>query len=248
MMSWALSINWESELTRLRLVQQMGPMRAMELEPDYPAGNPITLEGVGSEEALRMLSTAGLLLNQYEAVKQWLGTAGDGQGSNSWVLAPKRSLNQRPILCSDPHLTLQMPGVWYENHLHAPGFQVSGASFTGAPGVMIGHNEQIAWGITNGFADVQDLYLERPHPDDAPDNLTRFAWRDGWEEAQVIEETICRTPERGPHGADCHYAPRPAHYRLAGARSRWRPPQHHSAGAALVRARRRATPCARRCA
>ncbi len=193
-MSWALSINWESELTRMRLVQQMGPLRAMELEPDYPGSNPLTLEGVGSEEMTRMLSTAGLLLNQYEGIKAWLGTAGDGQGSNSWVLGPQKTMNELPLLCSDPHLSLQIPGVWYENHLHAPGINVSGVSFIGSPGVMIGHNEHVAWGITNGFADVQDLYMERPHADDP----TRFAWGETWEQAEVIEETIS-IRKQAPH-------------------------------------------------
>lgn len=185
-MGWALSINWESELIRLRLVEGLGEVRAAELEPDYPAGAPVVLEGVGSAEATRLLHTAGLLLNQYEGVKRWLGNDGGGMGSNSWVLAPSRSLSGRPLLCADPHLVLQIPGVWYENALHCPGFDVSGASFPGAPGVVMGHNESIAWGMTNAYVDVQDLYLERAHPDDA----TLFRYGEGWEQAQVHDEEI----------------------------------------------------------
>ncbi|MDQ3250525.1 MAG: penicillin acylase family protein, partial [Chloroflexota bacterium] len=148
-MSWALSLNWESELTRLRLLGALDPLAAAELEPDYPAKNPITLAGVGSAEMTRLLATAGLLLHQYEAVQPWLGAVSAGQGSNSWVLAPKNSLNRRPILCNDPHLAVQIPGVWYELHLCCPDYETSGVSFTGAPGVVIGHNETIAWGMTN---------------------------------------------------------------------------------------------------
>lgn len=185
-MAWALSGNWEHELTRLRLLHELGPHRAAELEPDYPSQNPIILEAAGSQEVTRMLYTAGLVLNQYEQLKQWIGVSGDGQGSNSWVLAPERTLTRRPLLANDPHLALQMPGIWYENRLSCPGLDVSGVSFAGVPNVIIGHNESIAWGMTNGTVDVQDLYLERAHPDDP----TSFQFRDEWEDAQVTEETI----------------------------------------------------------
>ncbi|HXF63847.1 MAG TPA: penicillin acylase family protein, partial [Caldilineaceae bacterium] len=185
-MAWGLGINWESELVRLRLLQRLGPIRAADLEPDFPKQNPVIMEAVGSETVTRLLSTAGLLLNEYEKVKQWIGPAGDGQGSNSWAIAPKHSMTRRAILCNDPHLALQMPGVWYENHLECPDFRVSGASFAGVPGVVIGHNEHIAWGFTNACVDVQDLYLERAHPEDP----TRFEYQGQWEPATVIEETI----------------------------------------------------------
>jgi penicillin G amidase len=193
-MAWALSLNWESELTRLQLLQQLDPVAAAELDPDYPAKNPIILEGVGGETTTRLLSTAGLLLNQYEQLKGWLGVQQGGHGSNSWVLAPKASLNRRPLLCNDPHLAIAIPNVWYENHLVCPDLEVSGVSFPGAPGVVIGHNAEIAWGVTNAFVDVQDLYLEQPHPDDP----TRFAYNGEWEEAQVIDEQI-NIRRRAPH-------------------------------------------------
>jgi penicillin amidase len=154
-MAWALSGNWEHELTRLRLLHELGPHRAAELEPDYPSQIPVILEAAGSQEVTRMLYTAGLILNQYEQLKGWIGVAGDGQGSNSWVLVPDRTLTRRPLLANDPHLTLQMPGIWYENRLSCPGLDVSGVSFAGVPGVVIGHNEWIVWGMTNGVA-VQD--------------------------------------------------------------------------------------------
>ncbi len=184
--AWGLSRNWDAELTRLRLLGQLGDVAASELEPNYPATNPAVLEGVGSAELLRLQQTAGLLLNQYEQIKGWLGVAAEGQGSNAWVLAPKASLNRRPLLCNDPHLAVQIPGVWYELHLSAPDFEVSGVSFTGLPGVMIGHNADIAWGITNGMVDVQDLFIERVNPADP----SQFAQDDAWVQAQVIEEVI----------------------------------------------------------
>jgi penicillin amidase len=193
-MAWSLSLNWESELTRLRLLHQLDPVVAAELEPDYPGKSPLTLAGVGSTEMVRLQHTAGLLLNQYEQVKQWLGVATAGQGSNAWVVAPKYSLNRRALLCNDPHLAVQIPGVWYEIHLSAPGYETSGASLPGAPGVIIGHNEDIAWGVTNAMVDVQDLYLERAHPTEAD----YFEYEGEWEAATVIEEVI-GVRRRDPH-------------------------------------------------
>lgn len=193
--AWSLSVNWESELTRLQLLAKLGPMRAAELEPDYPAKTPLILEAVGSSESTRLLSTAGLLLNELEKIKQWVGQPAEGMGSNSWVIAPKHSQNRRAVLCNDPHLALQIPGVWYENALHCPTLEVSGVSYPGLPGVLIGHNAQIAWGLTNAFVDVQDLYLERAEGD----ALTRFAFRDEWEAATVLEETIRVRRQPQPH-------------------------------------------------
>ncbi|MBX3051981.1 MAG: penicillin acylase family protein [Caldilineaceae bacterium] len=212
-MGWSLSVNWESELVRLQLANQLDPLLAAELEPDYPPRNPAITEALG-EKSMRLVSTAGLLLSQYEQLQEWLGPSGSNQGSNNWVVGPKASSSGRAILCNDPHLALTMPSVWYENHLHcnenADGgpqttdghsqltdrnFHVSGVTFAGTPGVTIGHNERIAWGVTNAFPDVQDLYIERPHPEKA----NHFAFGDGWEEAQVIEETISVRRQNRPH-------------------------------------------------
>jgi len=185
-LSWSQSGNWQGELTRLLLTQQLGAYTAAGLEPDTPVETPIVLEGVGSAEQVRMLSAAGLLLNQYEPVRQWLGGGTAGQGSNSWVLSPKHSLNRRPLLCADPHLSVQLPAPVYEAHLSGPETEVSGMTYPGMPGVFIGHNTQIAWGLTNALVDTQDLYFERTHPE----RPFTFAVGERWDPAQVFEETI----------------------------------------------------------
>ena len=82
-------------------------------------------------------------------------------GSNAWAVSGRLTQSGKPILASDPHLPLSLPGVWYENDLRAPGFHVAGASIPGIPAVVVGHNDSIAWGIANLQFDVQDLYLER---------------------------------------------------------------------------------------
>lgn len=186
MVTWGLSANWESELTRVRLMALSDPYRASELEPELPPSTPLIMESLGSEQRARLVNAAGLVLNHLEPLHQWFGGAKAGQGSNSWVVAPKHSLTKRPVLANDPHLPAQIPGVWYENHLSAPDFEVTGACFAGCPGVLIGHNDDLAWGLTNGGVDQQDLYIERPHPEDD----TRFEYDGVWEQAEIFEETI----------------------------------------------------------
>jgi penicillin amidase len=92
---------------------------------------------------------------------------GDGIGSNSWVVGPDKSSTGKPILANDPHLGVGIPGIWYQSGLHCREvtddcpFDVSGFTFSGVPGVIIGHNNRIAWGFTNLGPDVTDFYLER---------------------------------------------------------------------------------------
>ncbi len=194
--AWSMSVNWESELTRLRLLQELDPYVAADLDPDYPQKNPLIEESVGSIPKERLLATAGLLLTQYESLQSWLGggSGGGGQGSNSWVVGPKHSLNRRALLCADPHLNVQLPGPIYEMHLHCPQFAVSGATFPGQPAMAMGHNHAIAWGAANGLADTQDLFIERPHPQEP----NRFAYGESWEEAQIVEEVI-QVRRAAPH-------------------------------------------------
>ncbi|MEP7212363.1 MAG: penicillin acylase family protein [Acidobacteriota bacterium] len=86
--------------------------------------------------------------------------AEDLAASNNWVISGKRTANGKPILANDPHLTATAPGIWYLVHLTAPGLRVAGVTFPGVPGVVLGHNDSIAWGATNVGPDVQDLYVE----------------------------------------------------------------------------------------
>ncbi|PSL48278.1 penicillin amidase [Chitinophaga niastensis] len=79
-------------------------------------------------------------------------------GSNNWAVAGSKTQLGAPILCSDPHLGLTLPSLWYEIQIHTPGMNVYGVSLPGAPGVIIGFNDHIAWGVTNGEEDVKDFY------------------------------------------------------------------------------------------
>lgn len=131
-------------------------------------------------EALGEDHVAGLLPESATLVE--LG----GGASNNWVVAPGRSATGRPLLANDPHLRPRMPGLWHMNHLHGGGYDVAGATLPGAPGVLIGHNEHVAWGITVAGTDCQDLVVEKADPRQP----RRFAFRNEWYEAEVRREEI----------------------------------------------------------
>ncbi|MEV6671963.1 penicillin acylase family protein [Streptomyces sp. NPDC051162] len=107
------------------------------------------------------------LSNTLDKIPALLGPSGNGIGSNSWVVSGKYTTTGKPLLANDPHLAPQMPSLWYQMGLHctkvsaACPYDVAGYTFSGMPGVVIGHNQNIAWGMTNMGADVSDLYLEK---------------------------------------------------------------------------------------
>ena len=97
--------------------------------------------------------------------------------SNNWVVSGKRTASGKPLLANDPHLQATAPSIWYLVHLSAPGLRVAGVTAPGSPGVIIGHNDRIAWGMTNVGPDVQDLYEEKFDPDNPKRYLTPVGWR-----------------------------------------------------------------------
>jgi penicillin amidase len=106
-------------------------------------------------------------------------------GSNAWALAGNRTASGKPLLSNDPHLEWSLPGIWYMTHLQAPGLDVAGVSIPGLPGVIIGHNRRIAWGMTNLQFDVQDLYLEK-----FDDRTGRYLFRGQVQQARREIEVI----------------------------------------------------------
>ncbi len=112
--------------------------------------------------------------------------AEDLAASNNWVVSGKKTADGKPLLANDPHLQASEPAIWYLVNLTAPNLKVAGVTFPGSPGVVLGHNETIAWGATNVGPDVQDLYLEEF---DAANPL-RYKTPNGFETAQTRREEI----------------------------------------------------------
>jgi len=113
-------------------------------------------------------------------------TESDGVGSNNWAVAPAKTKNGHAILCNDPHLQLNLPSLWYEVQLSSPEQNVYGASLPGAPGVIIGFNDSISWGVTHGGRDVRDWYKVTWRLG----KREEYRYNNGWEKIEKRVEVI----------------------------------------------------------
>ncbi|MEZ5025215.1 MAG: penicillin acylase family protein [Chitinophagales bacterium] len=147
-----LSWGWYDEIIRAKITEIVGEEAAMELDNTYPKENPITLP-------------KGIEFNVLDIDKKFQALKGPFipqiSGSNAWTISGNKTKTGQPFLCNDPHLTLKNPNIWYLNHLHCPELHVSGVSAPTLPMVQIGHNENIGWGITLSFTDIEDLFVEK---------------------------------------------------------------------------------------
>jgi len=171
-----------------RLLPENSPLDLLEERLNHSPG--VTDVRKFTERELAILTEVLRAIRHSQAA-----TSGDGEvGSNSWVVAGEKTVSGKPMLASDPHLPPTSPSIWHIVHLSAGELRVSGVSVPGVPGVMLGHNESIAWGITNLCPDVQDLYIERFDSNDARSYKTR----NGWRAAEVrTEEIAVRTSSDG---------------------------------------------------
>jgi penicillin G amidase len=107
-------------------------------------------------------------------------------GSNNWVVSGSKTKSGAPILCNDPHLELTFPSVWYEMQITTPNVNVYGVSFPGSPNVIIGFNDNIAWGVTNAQRDVRDYY-EIQFKDES---RQEYMHNGNWTQAELRIDTI----------------------------------------------------------
>jgi penicillin amidase len=184
-MAWDLGGNMDDEITRTRLAAKYPVANIASLYPDYPydrnepiiASAAVTKGGAFTTASTAPAPQRGMLtkdllksLDTIDKVAKGLPDLigrGDGIGSNSWVVSGEHTTTGKPLLANDPHLGATMPGIWTQVGLHCNNlgtqcpYDVSGFSFSGLPGVVIGHNTSISWGFTNLDPDVTDLYLEK---------------------------------------------------------------------------------------
>src|SRR5438270_6989300 len=175
-MSWILSTNWDAELLRFEIAERLGFEAMLELFPEVETDPAVVIPGklggdAGRHRALEILKTAPLTPK--------------GVGSNNWVVAGSRSVTGMPLLANDPHLSVQVPSIWFEIHLACPEYEASGVSLPFSPGVVIGHTDRHARGFTNVGGHAQDLYLETLNEDRSA------ALYDGeWEPTTIHREEI----------------------------------------------------------
>lgn len=180
-MAWMLNFSFDAEMLHAAIIDKVGAEAAARLFVDYPAGYPTIIPpGADPDSGLNL----GLLCS-LNRVRELAGGVGRG-ASNSWVIDGKKSAGGAPLLANDMHLGLGMPGIWYEAHLVTPAMNVSGVLAPGVPFVIVGANEQVAWGFTNVMADDADYYREKLHADDS----MLYAYQGEWLRMIVEERTI----------------------------------------------------------
>jgi len=207
-MAWDLRGNMGAEIERAILLKTLSPEQVDQLFPPYPADHPRIVPEIGDltaanapQPASRLSKVSDPVLSNIDltalakklaSLDSVLGPSGAGIGSNSWAVSGQLTATGMPLLANDPHLGIQMPSIWYQVGLHcrpkaeACPFEVGGFSFAGVPGVVIGHNDRIAWGFTNTGPDVMDLYILKVNPA----NPDQYEFNGAWIDFETRTETI----------------------------------------------------------
>ena len=208
-MAWDLGGNMNVEIELSALLDQLTPEQVAEIVPPYPEDHPYIVPGFSAKQKEAAVMKANQLAashhglaviemglleiqNKLSLIDNILGPRGNGIGSNSWVISGDLTSTGKPLLANDPHLGIMMPSIWYEVGLHCQPqgsecpFDVTGYSFASTPGVIIGHNDRIAWGFTNVGPDVQDLYIEKINPQ----NPNQYEVNGEWVDMELVQETI----------------------------------------------------------
>lgn len=192
----ALSTTWRNDLLRASLqtvpkekladiTNPVTPYDVVLFGTDSKAAANLAVHNTGVNVSSSLLAAAD---NEERLRKSSLERIGlyaeDLAASNNWVISGKRTADGKPILANDPHLSPSAPGIWYLAHLSTPVMRVSGVSIPGVPGIILGHNENIAWGATNVGPDVQDLYLETFN------DKGEYRTPSGWQAPTIRKEKI----------------------------------------------------------
>jgi penicillin amidase len=195
--SHGLFHNLEQEVERALVLREFGAaaedlrrVREPEHELRVPEGLDLTDIPEDVLEVYRLATTTPVFTSTSDQARPRTGP----EGSNNWVIAGSRTATGRPLLANDPHRAISLPSLRYLAHLNAPGLDVIGAGEPALPGLSIGHNGHLAFGLTIFAIDQEDLYVYRTNPD----NPGEYWYSGRWEPMRVVRETI------GVAGGDPH--------------------------------------------
>ncbi|MGB9664032.1 MAG: penicillin acylase family protein [Ignavibacteria bacterium] len=199
--AWELNLGWWVDVVYAQLQNKLPPEKLLQLIPDYPDSAPTIihtkskLESHKTTQDFSQLKINNLsnnfieLLNQFYSsnikARQFLGISESYSGSNSWAISGKLSKTGKPILANDPHLMYSVPSKWYLVSLNSPTLKVSGVTIPGSPSVVIGKNENIAWGLTNLMLDDCDFFIEK-----LDSTGTKYFFNNEWKDLAVRIDTI----------------------------------------------------------
>jgi penicillin amidase len=201
-LAWDLKSNINGEIEHAILMKTLSPEQMEELYPPYPDDHPLIVNkigGGGASGAAISVASQDIPTELFAAVQHnaslldgLLGPTDRGKGSNSWVVSGELTTTGKPLLANDPHLGINMPSIWYQVSLHCVPkndecpYDLTGFSLAGAPGIVLGHNDRIAWGFTFAEEDVMDLFIERVNPD----NPNQYEVEGKWVDFETHTETI----------------------------------------------------------
>jgi penicillin amidase len=195
MSGFVMSGNLERELARARLVAAVGPDEAQRLAPTDP---PIKYT---LDPALEAADFTPAIIAGFKTASKSPAFKPSKSESNNWVVDGSLSASGKPMLASDPHRAIMIPSLRYVAHLHAPGWNVIGAGEPALPGLAVGHNEHIAWGITIVHTDLTDLFVEMTDPADN----TRYKTETGWQAMDVVREKVTVRGQKEPTEIELRY-------------------------------------------
>ncbi len=188
LMAWDLNIPWKAEISYSLARQKLSNNQYRQLFPNEKlyAGSPET-DSLNKNYAGALLP----LIKKQQELNELMNKEGSLKGSNAWAISGSKSDTGYPILAGDPHLGLNMPGNWYEIHYNLNGENLSGATLAGAPVIILGQNDSLAWSLTNVMLDDTDFYEEALNPENSNQYvLDTLAGETLYEEFTIQREVI----------------------------------------------------------
>ena len=179
--NWGLSCGFDTDLTASKILAKVGKNLYKEAFPLWPDAAPTIVP----DQAVKIAAYPELPSKVADHLSKLAGLP-IGPASNNWVISGKKTTDGVPILANDTHLSLTNPGFWWEVDLNCPTIHASGFAVPGVPGIPVGHNQHVAWGVTNVMVDDVDYYVEKLNPK----NPRQYWFKDHWEDMKVVKETI----------------------------------------------------------
>lgn len=180
-LNWGLSIGWKVDPVAAQVLKKVGEEKFKEAFPAASGDAPLIIP----EKSQDMAGETQAILRVFQAVQQWTRFS-PSAASNNWVVSGQRSVTGKPILANDTHMGLSNPSLWWEVHLVCPSINVAGFAIPGLPGIPVGHNRHMAWGVTNVMVDDVDFYREKLNPA----NPRQYWYRDHWQDMASSVQTI----------------------------------------------------------
>ncbi len=181
-MAWDLAGGWDTEIVISNLENKLGRDLIKEITPEFDNYSSIFPKFVATE-------LVDKLYQDFVLTNEHISHLGVQvlKASNNWAVAGSKSTTGKPVLANDMHLGLNAPGIWLQIHQNIKGkLNVTGVALPGAPFIICGHNDNIAWGMTNVMVDNLDFFVEKINPD----NPGEYMYDGEWKKIRVRKETI----------------------------------------------------------